>query len=240
VSNPLNRGTAPGRERDASQRPGTFKPGHKKVGGRKKGTPNALSADYKRAVIAAAYFVGRDGKGADGLVGYFQRLLIECPEVGCMLLARMFLLEDAWPPDDRPLTKEQINAQTRDLIGANKTGSGSPEPALTTEWPISDLMRIAVKYPQEFGKLFAALLPQPRGRPRRSWCEGMTSVQSEPTSAGESSERDAGLRFLAVCALLYGETRRPPAPVEPRGDAAFPTHDTECGPCAPISKSMMS
>jgi hypothetical protein len=145
MTNPFNRGSAPGRERHASQRPDSFKPGHKKVGGRKKGTPNAMSVDYKKAVLAAAYFVGRDGKGTDGLVGYFERLLFQCPEVGCMLLGRMFLHEeDGWPPDDRTLSKEQNNNQVRDLIGANKTGSGSPEPALTTEWPIPDLMRIAV------------------------------------------------------------------------------------------------
>jgi hypothetical protein len=169
MRNPFNRGSSPDRARDASLRPGTFKPGHKKLGGRKKGTPNALSADYKRAVLAAAYLVGRDGKGADGIVGYFKQLLIKCPEVGCMLLARMFLLEDGWSPDDRTLTKEQINEEARDLIGrANKTGSGSPEPALTTQWPVRDLMRIAVKHPEDFGKLFAALVPQPTGRPRRS------------------------------------------------------------------------
>lgn len=154
MTNPFNRGTAPGRERDASQRPGTFKPGQKRLpgSGRKKGTPNALSTDYKRAVIAAAYLAGRDGKGAEGLVGYFKRLLFECPEVGLMLLAHMFLHEDGWPPDDWTRTNEQINEQVRDLIGrANKTGSDNPEPALTTEWPIPDLMGIAVKYPKDFG-----------------------------------------------------------------------------------------
>jgi hypothetical protein len=49
MTNPFNRGTAAsGRARDASERPGSFKPGHAKVGGRKKGTPNALSVDYKK------------------------------------------------------------------------------------------------------------------------------------------------------------------------------------------------
>ena len=28
-------------------------------------------------------------------------------------------------------------------------------------------MRIAVKYPKDFGKMFAAMVPQPKGRPRR-------------------------------------------------------------------------
>src|SRR6516162_5177925 len=94
MTNPFNRGTAPGRARDAPERPGTFKPGHKKLGGRKKGTPNALSADYKNAIMTAAYFVGRDGMGAEGLVGYCKRLLIECPDVGLMLMAQMFFYDD--------------------------------------------------------------------------------------------------------------------------------------------------
>jgi hypothetical protein len=197
MSNPLNRGSSPDRARDASQRPGTFKPGHKKMGGRKKGTPNALSADYKSAVLEAAYRVGRDGNGADGLVGYFQRLLIKCPEVGGMLLGRMFLHEeDGWPPDDRTLTKEQVNAEVRELIERNKADSGDPEAAVA--WPVIDLMRIAAKYPRDFGKLFAAMVPQPRGRPRRSRWEGMTPTSEE--------ERNAGLEFLAACALLKGRT----------------------------------
>jgi hypothetical protein len=73
------------------------------------GGVKALSTDYKRAVFAAAYFVGRDGKGVDGIIGYCERLLIEASEVGSMLLARMFLYDDGWPPDDRTLTKEQNN-----------------------------------------------------------------------------------------------------------------------------------
>ena len=216
MTNPFNRGTAPGRARDASERPGTFKPGHKKVGGRKKGTPNALSADYKNAIIAAAYFAGRDGMGAGGLIGYCQRLLIEAPDVALMLLARMFIYDDVdWPPDDRILGKEQNNKEVRELIGANKTDSGSPDPALTTQFPIPELMRIAVKHPKIFGKIFAPLVPVPRGRPRRP--QGMT-----PTSVEE--QHSAWLQFQRACALLYGQTRLPPVPVvEPRGDAAFPT-----------------
>jgi hypothetical protein len=119
--------------------------------------------------------------------------------------------DDDWPPDDRTLTKEQINAQTRDLIGANKAGSGSPQPAPTTEWPIPDLMRIAVKYPKDFGKLFAAMVPLPRGQPRRPWGDGMTSV--EPGSVGE--ECNEWLQAFARCALLHGQARRPPPAVEP-------------------------
>jgi hypothetical protein len=165
MTNAFNRGTAPGRARDASERPGTFKPGHKKVGGRKKGTPNALSAD-QNAIITSAYCAGRDGKGAEGLVGYFKRLLIECPDVGLMLLERMFLYDDGWPPDDWTPNKEQNDKEVRDLIGANKTDSGNPDPALTTQFPVPELMRLAVRHPKIFGKLIAARVPVPRGRPR--------------------------------------------------------------------------
>jgi hypothetical protein len=212
MTNAFTRGTAPGRERDALQRPGTFKPDHKKVGGRKKGTPNAFSTDYKRAVFATAYFVGRDGMGADGLVGYCQRLLIEAPDVGLMLLARMFLLEDGWPLRDRTLSKEQNNKEVRDLIGANQTGTGTPEPALMTEWPIPDLMRIAVRCPGDFGKLFAAMVPVPRGRRHRPWSDGMTSV--ERGSVGEESNE--WLQLFVRCALRWGQAQRSRAPVEPR------------------------
>jgi len=193
MTNPLNRGTAPGRARDASERPGTFKPGHKKLGGRKKGTPNALSADYKKAIMTAAYFVGRDGMGAEGLVGYCKRLLIECPDVGLMLLSRMFLYDDDWPPEGRTLSKEQTNKGVRETIGANPTGSGSPEPALMTQFPVPELMRIAVKYPKIFGRLFAPMVPVPRGRPRR------------PSRVGE--ECNERLEFLRRCALLWSQPR---------------------------------
>jgi hypothetical protein len=193
MTNAFNRGTAPGRARDASERPGSFKPGHKRLGGRKKGTPNALSADYKKAIITAAYFAGRDGMGAEGLVGYCKRLLIECPDVGLMLMARMFFYDDDWPPDDWILSKEENDKGVRDLIGV--TGSGRPDPALTTQFPIPELMRIAIKHPKIFGKLIAALVPVPRGRPRRPSRDGMAS---------ECNER---LEFLRRCALLWSQPR---------------------------------
>ena len=74
MGNPFTRGSAPGRARDASQRPGSFKPGHKKVGGRKKGTPNRISAACKQAIMAVADRIGMDGTGKGGLVGYMRYL----------------------------------------------------------------------------------------------------------------------------------------------------------------------
>ena len=43
MTNPFNRGTSPGRERDASQRPGTFEPGQKRVAA-------VVKRDAKRAL----------------------------------------------------------------------------------------------------------------------------------------------------------------------------------------------
>ena len=71
MTNPRKRGSAPDRARDAHLRPGSFKKGHRKLGGRKRGTPNAFSPDYKQAILEAAHRVGHDGNGEDGAVGYF-------------------------------------------------------------------------------------------------------------------------------------------------------------------------
>jgi hypothetical protein len=56
------------------QRPGSFKKGHKKLGGRKKGTPNQMNRDLIQTIVRAAEQVGSDGKGKGGIDGYFQRL----------------------------------------------------------------------------------------------------------------------------------------------------------------------
>jgi hypothetical protein len=53
------------------QRSGSFEPGHKKRGGRKKGSRNVISPEHKRALLEAAHRVGSDGNGRDGIVGYF-------------------------------------------------------------------------------------------------------------------------------------------------------------------------
>jgi hypothetical protein len=169
MSDPFRRGSAPDRARGELQRPGSFKPGHKKLGGRKKGTPNALSADYVSAVLEAAYRVGRDGNGKDGFVGYLRWLFIKCPKVACILLSRVLALEDCgWPLDAPRPTRDEINQHVRDVIGsANKTRKS----AGATQWPVEDLIRIARKHPALFGKILVPLLPQPTGRFRRAMFE---------------------------------------------------------------------
>jgi hypothetical protein len=94
VKNPHKRGSAPDRAREASDRPGSFKKGRKKVGGRKKGTPNAFSADYKRAILEAAYRVGEDANGKLGIVGYLQWVAIHHPKAFCRLLGGVMELQE--------------------------------------------------------------------------------------------------------------------------------------------------
>jgi hypothetical protein len=71
-TNAFNRGSAPDRARDSYQRSGSFEPGHKKLGGRKTGTPNRISASHKKAMREAIHRIGYDGNGKDGEVGYFK------------------------------------------------------------------------------------------------------------------------------------------------------------------------
>ena len=59
----FNRGSSPGRARDASQLSGSFEAGHKKLGGRKKGTRNLISPERKMALLEAAHRLGSDGNG---------------------------------------------------------------------------------------------------------------------------------------------------------------------------------
>jgi hypothetical protein len=62
------------RGRGNSQRPGTFKKGHKKLSGRKKGTPNRINGNLIERIMQAAEQVGSDGKGNNGVDGYLQML----------------------------------------------------------------------------------------------------------------------------------------------------------------------
>jgi hypothetical protein len=57
-----------------TQQPGTFKTGHKKLGGRQKGTPNRINSNLIEKIVQAAEQVGSDGKGKDGVDGYLQML----------------------------------------------------------------------------------------------------------------------------------------------------------------------
>jgi hypothetical protein len=157
MSNRFTRGSAPGRARDASQRPGSFKPGHKKVGGRKKGMPNRISPDFKTAVLAAADRVGMDGKGKDGVVGYFSYLAEQYPAAYCKILSRVIDIEEVYPERSSP-TSDQLNA---DLGEYMRTDCDQLKDALPDEMTI-----MAMKDPEAFSTAIAVLLPRPTKRRR--------------------------------------------------------------------------
>lgn len=91
--NRLTRGSAPNRAREPWQRPGTFKPRHTKMGGRKHGTPNVMTRELKVAIITAAQRLGSDLKGMDGVVGYLTRIAKDDPKTFTMLLRAVLPLQ---------------------------------------------------------------------------------------------------------------------------------------------------
>jgi hypothetical protein len=162
MGNPFTRGSAPGRARDASQRPGSFKPGHKKVGGRKKGTPNRISAARKQAILAVADRIGMDGTGEGGLVGYTCYLTQQYPAAYCKLLSRIIDIEEVYP-ERLSRTADQLDVEVRQPIRTDRQPS---EDVLIEELTIT-----ALKEPEAFCAALAPLLPRPpkRRRPSREY-----------------------------------------------------------------------
>ena len=120
MTNPFKRGSAPDRARADYERPGSFRKGHKKLGGRTRGTPNAISADHRKAILEAAYRIGHDGNGKDGVVGYFHWVGERHPDIFfTRLLVALLLIEAAEgsTPEEPRRTIEEWNAWVRDYIG---------------------------------------------------------------------------------------------------------------------------
>jgi len=129
VLNRLNRGTTPERARDASQRPGTFQKGHRKFGGRKKGTPNVITKDLKIAIVEAAHRLGSDGKGTDGLVGYLMALGAADTRTFASLLRALLPLQIA-PETDNVVTFRSADELREKLIAQGVPRSMLEEPRL--------------------------------------------------------------------------------------------------------------
>ena len=138
MTNAFTRGSAPGRARSEDQRPGSFKKGHKKLGGRQRGTPNAFSADYKKAIIEAAHRVGQDANGKLGVVGYLRWVARRHPRIFCRLLGSLMELQEleiGLPEKPRP-TVEELDEQVRAYIGlgsGERTQPASAERGLAAE-----------------------------------------------------------------------------------------------------------
>jgi hypothetical protein len=182
MTNPCMRGSAPGRAQHADQRSGSFKSGHEKRGGRQRGTPNVMSIDYKKAMLEAAYRVGNDGNGKDGLVGYLSWVAFRHAPIFCNALGSLLPLEFAESNNtsqEPRRTIEEINQWLRDYVGLtseNRTReqtvhleSRSPWDWTGQPFPVGSLMQIAVADPKSFCKLLAATLPKLSAKQRRLW-----------------------------------------------------------------------
>jgi hypothetical protein len=183
MTNPFKRGSAPGRAQSADQRSGSFKQGHEKRGGRKRGTPNFFSIDYKKALFEAACRIGQDGNGKNGFVGYFSWVAGRHLPAFCMLLTNILVLENAESdtPEEPFRTMEEVNQEVRDYIGltGKNAATGHPdqvESEAPWAWtgqpfPVGSLMQLAVESPKAFCTLFAAAFLRPptkrRGRATR-------------------------------------------------------------------------
>jgi len=190
MTNRFTRGSAPGRAQPEYLRPGSFKQGHKKLGGRKRGTPNILPIDYKKAIREAAYRIGQDGNGKNGVVGYFTWVLERHPGIFfTVLLVSLLPLENAESdsPEEPRQTIEELNQSFRDTIGLtgkNRTKEQAVPVESESPWgwtgqpfPVGGLMQLAVENPKAFcTQLVAAFLAPPtklrRTAADRSWQAG--------------------------------------------------------------------
>jgi hypothetical protein len=166
MTNPFTRGSAPGRAQPADRR--SFKQGHEKRGGRKRGTPNFFSIDYKKALFEAAHRIGQDGNGKNGIVGYFSWVAEHHPPIALTMLCNILLLEYAQSdtPEEVCRTKEDVNQWVRDYIGLRDKNRATGQPAQVeseSPWawtgqpfPVGFLMQLAVESPKDFCTLLAA------------------------------------------------------------------------------------
>jgi len=179
MTNCFMRGSAPGRAQPAHLRPGNVKQGNEKRGARKPGTPNLFSIDYKKAILEAAYRVGQDGNGKNGVRGYFSWVALRDPRIFCMLLGSLLPLENAESntPEEPRRTREERDRWFRDYIGLTgkdrtKRQTAHVESESSWDWtgqpfPVGSLMQIAVADPKAFCKLLAAAFLRPPTKRRR-------------------------------------------------------------------------
>jgi len=179
MTDPFRRGSAPDRARDAWMRPGSFKSGHAKLGGRKKGTPNLISLDYKKALLEAAYRVGSDGNGKDGVLGYLEWVATrDLTFFYTKLWLPLIIFEQHEPPipaEPAP-TREESNQA---ILNTNRTRSSvQTKKSRPFEWLrggpnaptglVQDLMTLAVEKPKTFCRMLcAAFLVPPKNSRRR-------------------------------------------------------------------------
>jgi len=145
MTNPFMRGSALGRARAACQRPGSFQVGHRKLGGRKRGTPNKATREYREALIEVANLIGSDGKGKEGLVGYLTVIALYHPAVFVrMLCAALIRPGGASEPDEpEPDEPEPEKRLTIEEAKAELRKAGFPEEKVKAI--IEEMVRLSKK-----------------------------------------------------------------------------------------------
>ena len=108
--------------RSEDQRPGSFKKGHKKRGGRQRGTPNKFTAEYKRDILEAAHRIGEDANGTLGVVGYLSWVAGRYPRIFCGLHGSMLELQELeiGLPQREPPTVEEFDEAVRGAYWARR------------------------------------------------------------------------------------------------------------------------
>ncbi len=131
MTDAFKRGSAPGRARSEDQRPDSFKDGHEKLGGRRRGTPNFFSTDYRKAILEAAYRIGEDANGKSGVLGYLRWVARRQLPIFARLLGSVLEVEELeiGLPQKPRRTVEQLNEEVAECIGLKSEDRTQPQPA---------------------------------------------------------------------------------------------------------------
>jgi hypothetical protein len=213
MTNRFRRGSAPDRARSGDQRPGSFKKGHKKLGGRKRGTPNKMSPEYQNDIFEAAHRVGEDAAGTLGIVSYFRWVARHHPQImGRLLGSVMELQELEIGMPEKPLpTAEEHDEEVRAYFGLCSDERTQPEPAEPRS--ATALTRHKDRTPRQ----------TKRARPKRSNSKARRQKRPQPHDpespwAWTGQDAPVGpLMHLAIvrpkefCALLQATLPRPTA-----------------------------
>jgi hypothetical protein len=121
IAKRLTRGSQPARACAAGGV--RYRKGHKKIGGRKKGTPNRLTAEIKEMIIAAFTELGANGRGEEGLKGFIKKIGREDLKSSAMLLRAVL------PMQVNASINTSINVKYKTLEEANEEARklGLPE-----------------------------------------------------------------------------------------------------------------
>jgi hypothetical protein len=139
-----------------------------------------FSIDYKKPILEAAYRIGRDGNGKDGVVGYLSWVAEYHPRIFCSTLYMHLLApgnaESDVSEEPRRTVEESIQS-VRDYIGLTtrdltkeqtvQVESESPWDWTGQPFPVGSLMQIAVAHPKGFCTLLAGAFLRPSTKRRR-------------------------------------------------------------------------